>query len=84
MIEQPLPSSADGQIRALLQERRKIEAIKTLRQHTGLDLKDAKDRVEALERELGLPPAAILTPGGLVPVVAIAIAGLLAWWWLVR
>jgi hypothetical protein len=31
---------------------RKIEAIKRLREHGALGLKDAKDRVEAMERRL--------------------------------
>ena len=82
MIDPPLPSPADEEVRALLRERRKIEAIKVVRQHTGLGLKQAKDTVDALERELGLPPAATLNSVGLFPVAVVVILGLLAWWWL--
>jgi ribosomal L7/L12-like protein len=85
MIEHPLPPSAQEEIRALLQQRQKIEAIKVLRQHTGLDLKDAKDRVEAIEREMGLPASGTPgSPGCLALVAAVLILGLLAWWWLIR
>ena len=82
MIDPPRPSPAEEEVRALLRGRRKIEAIKVVRQHTGLGLKEAKDRVDALERELGLPPAAALSSVGLFPVAVVVILGLLAWWWL--
>ena len=41
-------------VQALVRERRKIEAIKALRERTGIGLKEAKDRIDALERQLGL------------------------------
>lgn len=82
MIEPSLPSSADAEIRSLLRDRRKIEAIKVLRVHTGIGLKEAKDRVDALERALGLPPAGPAGFSGLLAVAAIVILGLVAWWWL--
>jgi hypothetical protein len=81
MIEPSLPPSADAEIRSLLRDRRKIEAIKVLRQHTGLGLKEAKDKVEAIERDLGLPPAGA-TGAGPVGAAVIIILGILAWWWL--
>lgn len=49
-----------GEIRGLLAQDRKIEAIKRLREATGWDLKQAKDAVEALAAgdELpAMPPA---------------------------
>jgi Ribosomal protein L7/L12 C-terminal domain len=84
MIHQPLPPSAEDEVRSLLRERRKIEAIKAVRVHTGIGLKEAKDRVEVMERELGLPPAPIMTSVGLFPVFVVVILGLLGWWWLSR
>jgi ribosomal protein L7/L12 len=49
---QPAPLQAgalDSQVRALLTRNRKIEAIKLVRGHTGMGLKEAKDYVEAIE-----------------------------------
>jgi len=40
------------QLLSLIRERRKIEAIKLLREADGLGLKQAKDQVEELERQL--------------------------------
>ena len=42
----------DEGIRELIRQNRKIEAIKRLRDATGLGLKEAKDAVEALERTM--------------------------------
>lgn len=42
----------DDEIRELIRQNRKIEAIKRLRDATGLGLKEAKDAVEALERTM--------------------------------
>jgi large subunit ribosomal protein L7/L12 len=39
----------------LVRARNKIEAIKLVRERTGLGLKEAKDQVEAWERESGGP-----------------------------
>lgn len=39
---------------ALLKDGRKINAIKVCREFSGWSLKEAKDAVEALQRELGL------------------------------
>ncbi len=45
------------QLRALLAQNQKIEAIKFYRERTGVGLKEAKDAVEALERgESPAPP----------------------------
>jgi ribosomal protein L7/L12 len=40
----------EDQLLALTQQRKKIHAIKLLRERTGIGLKEAKDAVEALER----------------------------------
>ena len=84
MSERPLSPSADAEIRAVIRQRRKLDAIKLVRQDTGLGLKEAKERVEAMEREMGLPSAATVSgsPGGLVMAAVVLITGLLAWWWL--
>jgi large subunit ribosomal protein L7/L12 len=42
----------NDEIRALIRADRKIEAIKLVRERTGLDLAEAKDAVEALERTM--------------------------------
>lgn len=39
----------DEQIRELIRQNRKIDAIKLMRQKTGLGLAEAKDAVEAME-----------------------------------
>ncbi|MFO0892562.1 MAG: ribosomal protein L7/L12 [Isosphaeraceae bacterium] len=46
----------DAELRMILSEGQKIQAIKHLRESTGAGLKEAKDAVERLEQ--GLPPAA--------------------------
>ncbi len=46
----------DDELRALMAAGRKIEAIKRYRVATGAGLADAKDAVEALERDQALPP----------------------------
>ena len=61
-IPVPAPSladdSMDGQIRALLAKKQKIEAIKIYRLATNLGLKEAKDYVESIEAQmLPQPPA---------------------------
>ncbi|WP_212743062.1 ribosomal protein L7/L12 [Sphingopyxis sp. 2PD] len=42
----------NDEIRALIRADRKIEAIKLVRERTGLGLAEAKDAVEALERTM--------------------------------
>jgi ribosomal protein L7/L12 len=42
----------DEEIRDLIRQNRKIEAIKRMRERTGLGLAEAKDAVEALERQM--------------------------------
>lgn len=56
----PAPVDLESQLKALLAGGRKIEAIKRLREATGLGLAEAKDWVETIERggAVDLPPAA--------------------------
>jgi len=44
------PGNAEEAVRALLDDGNKIEAIKLVREQTGLGLKEAKDLVDAMER----------------------------------
>lgn len=59
---------------------RKIEAIKLLREETGMGLKEAKHAVDDLERSLGLP-AAPNSGGctGVVTLVGLAVAAVLVY-----
>jgi ribosomal protein L7/L12 len=47
--------SLEERVRALLRQRQKIQAIKLVRERTGIGLKEAKDAVEELERTDRLP-----------------------------
>jgi len=67
------------EVRGLLAQGQKIEAIKLVRQQTGSGLKDAKDFIEAMERGQNPPvpqPAAARTSGagctGVFVVILIA------------
>ena len=46
-------ASRDEELLDLIRRGRKIEAIKHLRDRTGLGLREAKDAIEALERTVG-------------------------------
>lgn len=48
--------AAIAEVRQLLSEGKKIDAIKVLREATGLGLKEAKDLVEMMERTMSLRP----------------------------
>ena len=51
----PLPASAiPPQIADLIQRRKPIQAIKLYREMTGLGLKDAKDAVDGMARDMGI------------------------------
>ena len=66
---------------ALLRAGRKIEAIKALRERTGFGLKEAKDAVESLERQLGVArsqPTALQK--SLLFWLVLTIVGMLTWW----
>jgi hypothetical protein len=47
----------ENDVRDLLRKGQKIEAIKLVREHTGFDLRQAKERVEAIAA--GMPPGSI-------------------------
>jgi ribosomal protein L7/L12 len=53
----PTGEEPDEAVRRALQEGRKIEAIKRYREQTGLGLREAKDAVDLMEKELYLPGA---------------------------
>lgn len=53
------PVALEGQIRVLLAQGQKIEAIKAYREATGASLAEAKDAVEAMNAGPGLPPTAM-------------------------
>ena len=71
----------------MLQEGRRIEAIKVIRWHTGLGLKEAKDRAEAIERELGIVPSPMSQNlSGIGCLGVLAVIALIAWFayrWLI-
>jgi hypothetical protein len=66
---------------ALLRAGRKIEAIKSLRERTGVGLKEAKDAVDLLERQLGLERASGMSATGksLLFWIVLVIVGMLIW-----
>ncbi|MEZ0244250.1 MAG: ribosomal protein L7/L12 [Sphingomonas sp.] len=47
---QALPPGLEDEVRALIAERRHIDAIKRVREETGLGLMEAKTLVDAIER----------------------------------
>lgn len=51
----PDDAAIEGQLRSLLADGRKLEAIKLYREHTGAGLAEAKDAVESLEHGGPLP-----------------------------
>ncbi len=64
-VEAPATSSEEAELVELVRSGRKIEAVKLYRERHGVGLKEAKDAVEALAGEAGIPPgkgcAAVLT-----------------------
>jgi len=66
---------------ALLRAGRKLEAIKLLRQRTGVGLKEAKEAVDALERQLGIvTPPVSATVKSLLFWLVLTVVGVLVWW----
>jgi ribosomal protein L7/L12 len=70
-------------VRQALAEGNRIEAIRLLRDHEGLGLKEAKERVDALEQRTrgaglapGEQPRVSGLPGWIVAAVVLAVAGL--------
>jgi ribosomal protein L7/L12 len=71
-IPRPLPPTLTGDVeadaRAIMRTGQKIEAIKRVRELTGMGLKEAKDYVDALERgETPMPPETTPLAGPLAP-----------------
>ena len=54
-VNNPMDADFESELKSLLAEGRKIEAIKLYRDHTDAGLKEAKDVIEALERGGDLP-----------------------------
>jgi ribosomal protein L7/L12 len=82
---EPLPkrpasgdSSAEWDVVALLEQGRKIEAIKLYRERTGVGLKQAKEAVETMASERGLPGGGGGGCFGVLLVVATIAAGVAA------
>ncbi|HET6326310.1 MAG TPA: ribosomal protein L7/L12 [Planctomycetaceae bacterium] len=69
------PQSLDGRVKALVGAGQKIEAIKLYRDLTGAGLKEAKDAVEALEREGSLPTPRKASSGADADVLDLLRAG---------
>lgn len=89
----PLPpktpaTSLPDDVALALQRGNKIEAIRLLRERTGLGLKEAKDAVEALPRnsrslnEGDVPGKVVLTHGATWWLFASCLAGLAAYYFL--
>lgn len=70
-------NAVDSEIKDLLVAKKKINAIKLVRERQGLGLAEAKAYVERLEAELGIPttPATVSTPVGCV-VMLLVIVGI--------
>jgi ribosomal protein L7/L12 len=70
VARQPLDPPVEQEIVALLEQGRKIQAIKLYREHTGTGLKEAKQAVEAVAAERGIPSKAGIGCLGLVLIGA--------------
>jgi hypothetical protein len=66
----PEPGSLEEEILGLMRGEKKIEAIKLYRARKGVDLKGAKDAVEALAAKHGIAP----TSGGCAGMVLLMVA----------
>jgi hypothetical protein len=75
-VLRPIPDD----IQALVRERRKIDAIRALRERTGLGLKDARDQIDALERELGIATPMSATTKSLIYWFVLIVVGLAIYW----
>lgn len=65
---------------ALLRAGRKIDAIKSLRERTGQGLKEAKEAIDLLERQMGVaPPPMSATLKSLLFWTVLLVVGVLIW-----
>ncbi len=76
-----LPEEIEAEVLAILENGRKIEAIKLYRERTGAGLKEAKDAVEALARQHGIGASGSGCAGAvlMVSLLSAAAAVLLAY-----
>lgn len=54
-VRRPLDRNTVDEVRALLRNGRKIQAVKTVREHTGMGLAEAKGIVDAVEEGRRVP-----------------------------
>lgn len=81
----PDPNALPDDVIAAIRQGNKIEAIKLLRAKTGLDLKGAKDLVDAAEpryRPVPAPGEVPRSKGALWWIVAVAIVAVAAYYFL--
>ncbi len=82
-IPEPATWTADleQEVRSLLDQGKKIEAVKVYKHHTGSGLKDAKDAVEALAKRHGITVKGAWCSGVLIvcmlALIAIAVVAVL-------
>ena len=87
------PADAPGMtdVQRALQAGHKIEAIRLLRQVTGVGLKEAKDQVDAMERVMprsaadlasGLAPGEVRRSGGAWWIALVVAAAVVAYFWM--
>jgi ribosomal protein L7/L12 len=86
----PAHAGQQGDVMEALQAGNKIEAIRRMRESTGMGLKEAKEAVDALEGNFGFQHRAGLAPGEVPPSsnrfvwVVLAVAAVLIFWFLWR
>ena len=85
------PASVPPAVLAALHQGHKIEAIRLLREHSGLGLKEAKDVVDALPQPAasaqghnGLAPGEMPRSGSVLLWVVLALLGAALAYWLLR
>ena len=72
--------AADPEVAALLRAGRKIDAIKLVRERTGVGLKEAKERIDALSVELGVPAGPSAAAKSLIFWMTLIVVGFAVWW----
>lgn len=70
-----MEESKKAELADLILKGRKIEAVRLYRESTGMGLKDSKEAVEALEKEMReeIPEKFMTEPGGCAGVVLLGI-----------
>lgn len=72
-------SAIEEEVLSLLEQGRKIEAIKIYREHSGKGLKESKEAVEALAVERGIPSGSGCFGGILLGLLILAGLGFPLW-----